>query len=201
MTSQGRRNRFPRVLAVEDGPFSKADTYCLLVGVVTTRSSIEGVSLDRICVDGTDGTEKVVSLAKHFRTLSLIMLPSVSLGGFNIVDPYELGRRLEVPIVIANPKKPNLKAVRAALQHHFHDWKDRVRVFDVMGSPNALRVGDEGTLYFYSVGMQARTARKALLSVILFGRKPEPLRIARILARALSHTLSVNATRRMCHKR
>lgn len=197
MTSRRHEKPFLKVLAFEDGSFAKADRYCLLVGVLTAYSFIERVVLDRIRVDGTDGTRKVISLAKRLKGANAIMLPSVSLGGFNVVDPYRLHRQLRLPVIVANPERPRLRAVQEALRQHFPDWKQRVRVFDLMGSPNVLRLGCNGVLYFYSVGLPAMIARTILCRLIRFGRRPEPLRIARTLARALSPTLPLKTSRRV----
>lgn len=188
MTSRRHEKSLPKVLAFEDGPFSKPDRYCFLVGVLVACNSIEQVLLDRIQVDGKDGTQKVVSLARRSKGAGVIMLPSVSLGGFNVIDPYRLHRRLRLPVIVANPERPRLRAVQEALRRHFPDWKQRVRVFDLMGSPDALHLGRNGVLYFYPVGIPATTARIILRHITYFGKKPEPLRIARILARALCST-------------
>jgi len=185
------------VLAFEDGPFSKSDRYCLLVGVLVARNSIEEVLLDRIQVDGTDGTQKVISLVKRSKGTDVIMLPSISLGGFNVIDPYRLHRQLRLPVVVANPQRPRLRAVQEALRHHFPDWKRRVRIFDAMGSPEALHFGRNGVLYFYPVGIPAMTARTILRHITYFGKKPEPLRIARILARALRSASPLKTARRV----
>lgn len=197
MTSQRHKNQLLKVLAVEDGSFSKADRYCLLVGVVVTCNTVERVMLDWIDVDGMDSIKKVVSLARRSKGVDVVMLPSVSLGGFNVTDPYKLHKQLKLPILIANPEKPRLRAVREALRQHFPDWRQRVMVFDLMGLPAMLQLSSKEVLYFYSVGLPAKRARTMLRSLTVFGKKPEPLRIARIVARALSPTSPLKATRRV----
>ena len=197
MTSQRVKKLNLRVLAIEDGSFSKTDRYCLVVGVVATCSSVERVLLARIRIDGTDSTKAVISLANRSKSVGLIMLPSVSLAGFNVIDPHELHKKLKVPIVVANPERPHLVAVRGALKRHFPDWKRRVRVFNLMGPPDALRVPREGTLYFYAVGVSATRTRTLLRNLTRSGKRPEPLRIARIIARALSPTFPLKITRRV----
>jgi len=197
LTSQRRKKQLLKVLAVEDGSFSKADRCCLLVGVVATCNTIERVMLDWIHIDGTDGTEKVVSLVRRSEGVDVVMLPSVSLGGFNVTNPYKLHKQLKLPIVIANPERPRLRAVRDALRQHFPDWRRRVVVFDLMGSPAVLQLGREEVLYFYSVGLPVKRARTILRSLTVFGKKPEPLRVARIVARALSPTSPLKATWRV----
>ena len=197
MTSRKHEKPLPKVLAFEDGSFSKADRYCLLVGVLVACNLIEQVLLDRIRVDGTDGTRKVISLVRRSKGAEVIMLPSVSLGGFNVIDPYKLHRQLRLPVVVANPERPRLRAVQEALRRHFPDWKQRVRIFDSMGSPDALHLGRNGALYFYPVGIPATNARTILRHITYFGKKPEPLRIARILARALCSTSPLKTARRV----
>ncbi len=194
MTSQRDKKSSLKVLAIEDGSFSKADRYCLVVGVVVTCNSIERVLLDRIHIDGTDGTKTVMSFVNRSKGVGLIMLPSVSLAGFNVIDPHELHRKLKVPVVVANPERPRLEAIHEALKRHFPDWKRRIRVFKLMGSPGIFRVPREGVLYFYAVGLSATRTRTMLRSLIRFGKKPEPLRIARIIARALSSTSPLKIT-------
>lgn len=176
------------MLAIEDGPFSKTDKHCLLVGVITADNSIEELLLDQIDVDGTNSTDKIVSLAKRSKPPSIVMLPSVSLGGFNVVDPYRLNRGVKLPVIVANPERPSLQAVRRALRRHFPDWRRRVRVFDQMGSPTMLRLGHRQRLYFYSIGLSVVKARPVVRGLVHHGKRPEPLRIARILARALGST-------------
>jgi len=195
LTSRAREHSIRRTLAVEDGPFSKKDSHCLLLGVVTTDNSIEKILLDRIHVDGTDATSKVISLAHRAGSVDLILLPSISLGGFNIVDPEGVHQATKLPILVTNPVKPDLRAVRKALRTHFADWKKRVTVFDRMGSPKALRITRREVIYFYCVGFPLSAAVASLRNAVRFGKRPEPLRIARIIARALGHSTPVEALR------
>ena len=181
------------MLAIEDGAFSKMDTYCLLLGVVTTDDLIERFFVDRIRVDGKDAAHRIASFARRIRRADLIILPSISLGGFNVVNPYELHKETRLPILIANPMRPNVRGVRRALRRHFADWRERVHVFDLMGSPSVLRLTREGQIYFHCVGLPRSKAARILRSLVHFGKKPEPLRIARIVARALSDSPSMKA--------
>jgi endonuclease V-like protein UPF0215 family len=183
------------VLAIEDGAFSKADKYCLLLGVITTDNSIERFFVDHIRVDGRDATRTIASFVRCIRKANLILLPSISLGGFNVVSPHELHKETRLPILIVNPVRPNMHDVRRALQRHFSDWRERIHVFDLMGSPDILRLTPNDRIYFYCVGLPRPKAMRILRHLVRFGKKPEPLRIARIVARALSDSPSMKTPR------
>ena len=197
MTSRARSNRVRRILAVEDGPFLREDIHCLILGVVTADSSIDQILMNRICVDGEDSTEKVASLVRRSGKVDVLMLPSISLGGFNIIDPYELHRELRLPILIVNPKRPDMRMVREALQQHFVDWEERIRVFNLMGSPKAFHPNSRIRTYYYAVGVSRYEAESILRVSLRFGKRPEPLRVARIIARALGELSSMKALGRM----
>jgi len=197
LTSHRREGDVRRVLAIEDGPFSKSDRYCLLLGVVTTNNSIQRFVLDRIDVDGTDATRKVTSLARRTGSLDLIILPSISLGGFNVVNAHKLHQETKLPILVANPVRPDLGSVKKALRRHFADWKEKIALFHRMGPPHTLRIGRRERAYFYCVGLPPSKAACIVRRMIQFGKRPEPLRIARIVARALRDSPSVEALRRI----
>jgi len=182
---------------VEDGPFLREDIHCLILGVVTADSSIDQILMNRICVDGEDSTEKVASLVRRSGKVDVLMLPSISLGGFNIIDPYELHRELSLPILIVNPKRPDMRMVREALQQHFVDWEERIRVFNLMGSPKAFHPNSRIRTYYYAVGLSRYEAESILRVSLRFGKRPEPLRVARIIARALGELSSMKALGRM----
>jgi endonuclease V-like protein UPF0215 family len=189
-----------KVFAVEDGPFCKGDGGCVLVGAMTCGTTVDQVVMDQILVDGTDATQKIAAFVDQLKWLDLIMLPSISLGGFNVVDPFALHSRSKRPVLIANPARPHLDAVRKALKVHFPDWEKRYRVFELMGSPATLRIGSKDRIYFYRVGLSSTRAVEILRCLVRLGKTPEPLRIAKLFARGLRDSSSMKSPRRVSHK-
>jgi len=183
-----------RVLAVEEGGFAEGvpgerKGKALLVGLVTVDSVPDKVLVSEVTVDGLDATEQLVRMVRReARKLrpNLILLGSVSYAGFNPMDPRALYRRLRIPVLVVNPRKPDILAVESALQHHFEDWKRRLAVFRGAGKPKLLRLGRSRRLYFHAVGLSKARAENLIRGLVVFGNRPEPLRIARILAHELS---------------
>jgi len=180
-----------RILAVDDGGFSvwppsKRKGKTLLVGMITLGVKIEKVLLARVSVDGLDVTAKIIDMVKNERAKpDSVFLASISYAGFNLVDIMQLYDQVRIPIIVANKEKPREGAVEAALFHHFPDWQERLKIIERAGKPMKLPI-DGKTLYGYIVGISEEEVRKVLEKLVVFGNLPEPLRIAHILAGALS---------------
>ncbi|MEM3463534.1 MAG: DUF99 family protein [Candidatus Bathyarchaeia archaeon] len=176
-----------RVVGIEDGSFVKGvDKKALLVAVLFKGLRIEDVAFKWITVDGLDATEKAAEILKRW-DFEAVMLAGVSFAGFNVIDPLALSGAFHRPIVIVARAKPDNRAVKRALMRHFEDWKRRWEVFAKLGPIHKVKVFDkEAPLYFEVVGANAEWASQFITSFIVCGRVPEPLRVARLIARGLS---------------
>ena len=181
-----------RVLAVEDGGFpvgipGERKGQALLVGVVISDFTVERVLFSKIEVDGLDATAKLVKMVLESReVIDLILLASVSYGGFNLIDPREVYDKLAIPVIVANPKKPDNLAVESALLHHFSDWERRLKIIRGVGEPKELVLNKGEKIYFHVTGMDEKRAEELVREKICFGKRLEPLRIARIIAHEIS---------------
>lgn len=184
-----------RILAVEDGAFELGEPSksagargsALLIGVVISNFNVERLITSQIEVDGLDATHRLIEVAKKERKpLNLIMLGSIFYGGFNIIDIVQAYEELNIPIIVSNPKKPKEGAVETALLHHFPDWKDRLEIIRRTKKPKKFILEKGKSIYFQTVGITTAQAKKIIKGSIIFGKRPEPLRIARMLAHELS---------------
>lgn len=180
-----------KILAVDDGGFrSQAErvkrgrTY--LVGVLMDGFRMADVILSHIVVDGLDSTERLVEMVEgRAEHLDVIMLAAVSYGGFNLIDIVEVYKRLDVPVIIANPKAAGRRSVEKAVRKHFPDWEKRFTIIQKAGRPHVVKVDTGGTVHFYIQGIRVKEAQKLIRSLTIFGNRPEPLRIARLIAHGL----------------
>lgn len=179
-----------KILAVEDCGFKRTikqkQKEALLVGVIITGFRIDQVLFSRIEVDGLDATKKLIDLIiSNGEEVELIMLSSISYGGFNLIDPLKLYNVLGVPVIVVNPKKPNSLAVESALFHHFNDWKKRLQIINRVGEPEELDLKKGNKIYYHIFGIEKVQGEKLIRSEICFGKIPEPLRIAKIIAHGI----------------
>jgi endonuclease V-like protein UPF0215 family len=174
------------VVGVEDGSFQKGiSPKALLVAVLFRGLKIESVQIMRITVDGLDATEKLVKMLRDWK-FGAVMLAGVSFAGFNIVDPTIIHEEFGKPVIVISRTKPDNQAVKLALQRHFEDWRIRWNVFQNLGLVHEVVSTGEPPVYVETVGVSVEWAGELIRALSGCSRIPEPIRIARLIARGLS---------------
>ncbi len=144
-----------------------------------------------ITVDGLDATEKLCSMLNGW-LFDAIMLAGVSFAGFNLVDPTMLYEKFEKPILIISRVKPNNIAVKNALIRHFKDWEIRWKIFEKLGPVyEVVSLPREPPIYLEIIGTNLEFAVTLIKATSIFCRVPEPLRVARLIARGLTRRRSL----------
>ncbi|MEM2994623.1 MAG: DUF99 family protein [Candidatus Bathyarchaeia archaeon] len=176
-----------RVVGVEDGSFHKGRTRkALLASVLLRDAEIEGVKIVKITVDGWDATEKFAETLAEWK-FDAVMLAGVSFAGFNLIDPTIIYREFKTPVIVVSRTKPNNRRVKRALQKHFEGWEMRWKVFQKLGVIHEVfTLAGEAPLYFEVVGASVKWASNLIQALSFCGRIPEPIRVARLIARGLS---------------
>jgi endonuclease V-like protein UPF0215 family len=174
-------------VGIEDGSFQKGVTKkALLAAVLFNGLEIEDVKFAYIAVDGLDATEIVVKTLSKWK-FEAVILAGVSFAGFNIIDPTALFNKFGKPIIIVSRTKPDNKAVKLALIRHFKDWQIRWEVFEKLGPIKRISVSaEEPPLYIEMIGAETHWTGNLIKALAACGRVPEPLRVARLIARGLS---------------
>ncbi|MGQ9551902.1 MAG: endonuclease dU [Candidatus Bathycorpusculaceae bacterium] len=174
-------------MGVEDGSFRKGVAEkALLVVVLFSELRIDAVKVCTITVDGIDATEKLVALLKDW-DFDALMLSGVSFAGFNVIDAETVSKRLNVPVIIICRTKPDNRSVKRALQRHFEDWKVRWTVFESLGKVHKITtLGGASPIYVETVRANIEWVYKLLNALAVCSRVPEPIRVARLIARGLS---------------
>ncbi len=175
------------IVGIEDGSFKKGITkHALLAAVLLKKLEIKGVKFAKITVDGLDATNKAVKILSEWN-FDAVMLAGVSFAGFNVIDPTVLHERFQKPVVVVSRTKPDNKAVKRALVRHFTDWKIRWGVFEKIGAMHKVTVAaGESPLYVETVGADIKWTALLIKSLMTCSRVPEPIRVARLIARGLS---------------
>jgi endonuclease V-like protein UPF0215 family len=175
------------VVGVEDGSFQKNVTKkALLVAVLVTGSKIEQVKAFKITVDGLDATERLSANIRNW-AFDVLLLSGISFAGFNLIDPMKVFEAFGKPIIIISRTKPNNKTVKRALRAHFEDWETRWAIFEKLGSVHkTVTLFGKQPIYLETVKADAEWATQLVCALAFWGRLPEPLRVARLIARGLS---------------
>jgi len=180
-----------RVIGVEDGGFTRPSLgrsflKTLLVCVLLRGTCIEDFRADMITVDGLDASEKLITMLRKL-SFDAIMLAGVSFAGFNLVDPTLVFEKFHKPIIVVSRTKPNNIAVKNALILHFEDWQARWSVFQKLGPIHEVySIPGEPPVYVEVIGATFDWATKLIRASASCCRIPEPLRVARLIARGLT---------------
>ena len=157
-----------------------------LVCVLMKGPVLEDVRVGEITVDGMDATEVLLSLLKDMR-FGVVMLGGVSFAGFNLIDPWAVYDRYGTPVIVVARKRPDNKSVKRALMRHFDDWADRWEVIRRLGKIHSVETfPGEPPIHFEVVGATKEWAEGVLKDYAMICRVPEPVRVARIVARGVS---------------
>jgi len=183
-----------RVVGVEDGGFSRklqgrGIQKALFVCVLLRGKWINDFQADMITVDGLDATEKLTSMLRRL-SFDAVMLAGVSFAGFNLVDPTIVFEEFRKPVIVISRTKPNNIAVKNALRRHFEDWRIRWSVFEKLGSVyEVVSMSAEPPVYVEVVGAELDWASMLIRAASVCCRIPEPVRVARLVARGLTRIL------------
>jgi len=183
-----------RVVGVEDGGFSRKLQGCgiqkaLFVCVLLRGKWINDFQADMITVDGLDATKKLTSMLRRL-SFDAVMLAGVSFAGFNLVDPTIVLEEFRKPVIVISRTKPNNVAVKNALRRHFEDWRIRWGVFEKLGSVyEVVSMPTEPPVYVEVVGAELDWASTLIRAASVCCRVPEPVRVARLVARGLTRML------------
>jgi endonuclease V-like protein UPF0215 family len=185
-----------RVVAVDDGPFTRRQRWAPLAAVaVIAPGRVEGVALGRARVDGSDATVRIAELVRATGQLEgarAVLLDGISVAGFNVVDLERLAGRLGLPVVAVTPRAPDLPSIHAALTTYFRS--DRGRRWRRVRAARTFRVPLPGGPLYAAVSGAPRSAVALLLARVQGrGRWPEALTVAHRIARAVSRSGAAKA--------
>jgi len=174
-----------RALGVAES-FRQGQTRSALAGVVMRSDFvIDGVALGRTAVGGDDATSAIASLYRRFRRndINLIIVSGAILSLYNIVDVDGLAERAGVPVVCLTYKET--AGIEGSIRRHFPDGAEsKLRAYRKLGRRTGVRLRTGKKVFVRSSGIERGDVRQVLDVFTLQGSIPEPVRVAKLLARA-----------------
>ncbi|MDE1850637.1 MAG: DUF99 family protein [Candidatus Micrarchaeota archaeon] len=142
-----------RILAVEDGPFTRKDKASLAVCLLGRDGIVEGMLSFMVAVDGDDATDKLLNAIRKSRfsgQVKMIAMNGITLGGLNIVDMTKLHASLKIPVIAITRKRPRRTLMLKTMKKY--SGREKVGIFkDIAKNASLDRVDG---FYVQSLGIK-----------------------------------------------
>lgn len=172
-----------RVLGIAES--FPADTVSLVAGVVMRKDlRIDGVSYTTTTIGGLDATESIIALYRSFMRddINALMVSGAVISWFNIIDPVQVAMATGRPVIIVTYE--DSPGIEADIRHHFPGDTERLSRYAALGTRFPVTLPTGYTIYIRSNGLSDADAALLCSSFTYDGKIPEPVRVARLCARA-----------------
>lgn len=173
------------VVGFDDAPFDRRHRGDVpVVGAIFAGPRFDGVVIGKVRRDGANAARNLAALiqgSKFRQHLQLVMLQGIALAGFNVVDVFDLHRRLELPVLVVARRAPDLAAIRRALLTRVPGGRRKWRLIERLGPMEPV-----GPIFVQRLGLGREIARRVVDRFALHGHIPEPLRVAHLFAGAVA---------------
>jgi|ERR1051326_2936365 endonuclease V-like protein UPF0215 family len=178
-----------RVLGIAES-YLKGSAKSVLAGVVMRRDKvIDGIVFGKTSIEGNDATDSIQSMyATLQRTdINCIILDGLIISMFNIVDANHLSIVTGLPVIAVT--FDDSSGIEDSIRHRFNDWEERVEMYRGLGQRERVSLGTGKDLFIRYWKLEKSAATAILNSFTLQGSVPEPIRLAKLCARACAHAL------------
>ncbi len=147
----------------------------------------DGFVCSTATVGGMDATEKIIEMFMNLERedINLLILNGCIISWYNVVDLNKIVDAVKLPLLCITYQESE------GLEKYFvelfpNDWKYRVEVYHRNGSRISIQLKTGYTVYTRFLNMTLAEAKGILNKFTLYGSIPEPLRVARILAKSIA---------------
>ncbi len=176
---------YPHLLGIDDGPFDKTnDRKVDLVGaMVEGNSLLEGVSIHSMPVDYHPVTPlyaRWIQNMRWFPSLQGVVIGGITVAGLGIIDLASLSQELKLPVLSVTRSPTTDGDLINALESA--GYEKRIPLVRETAPSQKIQEG----LYAAFEGTDFKTAKQLVLSSLQKSTMPEPLRIAHLVATAVT---------------
>ncbi len=179
-----------RVLGVAES-FAKKEKFSWVVGVVMKPNLfIDGVKFVNLTVGGLDGTEKIIKLIKKFNrhVIRVLMFNGCVISWFNIISLPEIYEEFRIPLVCVTYNESG--GLEKFLKEYFpSSYKQRLKLYLENGPREKVKLKTGKEVFLRFLGLNREEAVELVNLFTVQGKKPEPLRVANLIARELRLTV------------
>ena len=188
-TQHALPRRLSNSIAIDDAPFDRSHRGDVaIVGVVFTRTRLDGVMTGKLRRDGANATRSIASLiegspfANHAQ---VVLLGGITFAGFNVADIHALHERLELPVLVLARKQPRFRVIHDTLMTKVPGGARKWALIEKAGEMQPC----EG-VWVQRAGLELDAAAQVIRDLTIHGKLPEPVRVAHLIAGAYADGIS-----------
>lgn len=176
-----------RALGVAECFYKGLSKRSILAGVVMRADMlVDGFSFSTATVGGLDATQAVLELYQRLgrEDINVILLNGCVISWYNVIDLHEVAERTGRPLIcVTYEPSPGLE--KYFREYFPEDWARRLAIYQRNGPRKKVELRTGHEVFIRPVGLDEEEALRVLNKFTLHGSIPEPLRLARLLARAV----------------
>ena len=187
----GRRTRFHvekrgiRVLGIAES-FKKSCVSSTIAGIVMRRDLIiDGMVFGTVTIRGNDSTQNILSMFRSLKRddINCIMLDGLIISMYNIIHGEEIREKTGVPVIAITFN--DSEGLEDTIQRHFPtESKLKLEQYHKLGQRDKILLKTGKFIFVRYWGLSSKEASAIVNSFTLQGAIPEPIRIAKLAARA-----------------
>jgi endonuclease V-like protein UPF0215 family len=176
-----------RVLGIAES-FIRGRTHSCLAGAVMRADlRVDGIFFGKATVGGDDGTDAIIQIYESLdrSDVNALILSGCVISWFNIIDPKEVFEAIKKPVICLTYEES--EGLEGHIQKYF-PGSDKVQRYNLLGARELIRLKTGYEVYIRALGLGIEESRILLNKFTLDGRVPEPIRLARLAARAVLYS-------------
>jgi endonuclease V-like protein UPF0215 family len=157
-----------------------------LAGVVMRGDlRIDGMVFSQVTVGGMDATDAVLAMVHDLarKDINVLMLGGCVIAWYNILNPETISQKTGIPVIAITYE--DSEGLNEDIERHFPGDMARLEAYLALGHRTPHRLPTGFSVFLRSWGVAAVDAGRICDRFSFDGRVPEPVKVARLAARAM----------------
>ena len=180
-----------RALGISESFKKEIGTRSILGGVVMRSDLIvDGLLFGVATLEGDDATDAILSMVKRLNRndINIIIISGAIISLYNIIDIDRVGQETGIPIICITFEESG-GLVQSIKRHFPKKWEKKVEEYKKLDRRKVIYLKTGYRIFARTYGLDIDESKKVLDKFILQGAVPEPVRLARLLAKAKLETI------------
>lgn len=180
-----------RAMGVAESFRPTQKTSTLAAVVMRSDRVVDGIAVGRTSIGGDDASASISALHRRLKRndINVMMVSGAILSLYNIIDIDELSRKTKLPVICLTYRETS--GIEDSIRRHYPDHPEgKLEAYRRLGVRKKLKLKSGNFVFARTSGLEDAEAKSVIEMFTLQGSIPEPIRVARLLARVLSLRLS-----------